>query len=323
MTPTKNITSKAVELQDLIIQKVATTEEVNGEDYLIRRSLLIGERSIKGVLPDFILKCRTLEQLNQQIKSKFKTYAERRNFVWEGFTPLLDFLETSDSSSIPIVTKNKVFISYSVKDKAIAGEIKNLLKRANLSAFLAHEDIEVSQEWAEKILDEINSSEIFICLLNENFKNSDYCIQETGIAASKRNMCVIPLSLDGTIPPGFLGKIQSSKINTAYIQLTDLIPAFLSYKHDLGVSIILDCLSSSGSYRSAENYFTLLKPVVKELNIEQSRKLIQICTENSQVYDSVGCAQELLPRVVEYYSELMTVEEHRFITKQINRYVNN
>jgi hypothetical protein len=46
------------------------------------------------------------------------------------------------------------FISYQTEDKQIAGRIKSLLETIGVKSFLAHEDIDVSEEWRIKILEE-------------------------------------------------------------------------------------------------------------------------------------------------------------------------
>lgn len=41
------------------------------------------------------------------------------------------------------------FISYQTADKQIAGRIKELLESIGITSFLAHEDIDVSEEWSD------------------------------------------------------------------------------------------------------------------------------------------------------------------------------
>lgn len=62
------------------------------------RGELLHEPSIKEKLPDFVRKCREISQFWQYIKEKFKTYQERRDFIWSEFRPCLDFLEAQDRS---------------------------------------------------------------------------------------------------------------------------------------------------------------------------------------------------------------------------------
>lgn len=44
-------------------------------------------------IPKFIKTCRSLDQFWQFIKYEFPSYAERRNYIWNEFHPLLDILE--------------------------------------------------------------------------------------------------------------------------------------------------------------------------------------------------------------------------------------
>jgi hypothetical protein len=46
-----------------------------------------------GLVPDFVRRCRDRDAFWQFIKPKFSTYAERREFLWESFRPLLERLE--------------------------------------------------------------------------------------------------------------------------------------------------------------------------------------------------------------------------------------
>jgi hypothetical protein len=49
-------------------------------------------------VPEFVRRYRDLGQFWQFIKSKFKHYPERREFIWGSFSPLIDYLEAFDRS---------------------------------------------------------------------------------------------------------------------------------------------------------------------------------------------------------------------------------
>ncbi|QJB36273.1 abortive infection family protein [Chitinophaga oryzae] len=72
---------------------IATNGQSNGEEYIAARSSLLRKSSIKGDLPDFVKENRTLNDFWQYIKHKFPSYQERRNFINEGFKPVLGKLE--------------------------------------------------------------------------------------------------------------------------------------------------------------------------------------------------------------------------------------
>ena len=107
------------------------------------------------------------------------------------------------------------FISYSTKDKKIAAMIKDALSNLGISSFLAHEDISPSKEWQTEIVNELKSCNIFVPLITDNFKQSEWTDQESG-AAFIKGADIIPLSvsLDGKLfitPYGFLSKYQALK----------------------------------------------------------------------------------------------------------------
>lgn len=62
-------------------------------DFKTERQRVIDVASDSGLLPDFVRRYRDLEAYWQFIKRKHGTYAERRDFLWDSFRPLLDRLE--------------------------------------------------------------------------------------------------------------------------------------------------------------------------------------------------------------------------------------
>lgn len=101
----------------------------------------------------------------------------------------------------------RVFLSYSHIDKILVGEIKKELEVSGIEAFLAHEDIDPSEEWMEEIIRSIKECDVFIPFINENFKESKWTDQESGIAFT-RDKIIIPIDI-GLVPYGFIGKYQA------------------------------------------------------------------------------------------------------------------
>ena len=61
---------------------------------------MIQDEYIKPLLPRFVLTNRRLSQFWEYIKAKFKTYKERREYIWAEFTPLLGGLENGNLSYV-------------------------------------------------------------------------------------------------------------------------------------------------------------------------------------------------------------------------------
>ena len=107
------------------------------------------------------------------------------------------------------------FLSYQTAERAIAGRVQALLDGLGVRSFMAHEDIDISEEWRLTILAELQKADLFVPLLSAAYLGSVWCVQESGIAAQRDGLTVIPLSLDGTTPPGFIGHIQSKRVDPA------------------------------------------------------------------------------------------------------------
>ncbi len=80
--------------QNLLVA-VATGRAWDGYEYEYGefRSSLVGNPDISDKLPRFVRTNRDTAQFWNFIKQKFGTYQERREYLWEEFRPLLEWLE--------------------------------------------------------------------------------------------------------------------------------------------------------------------------------------------------------------------------------------
>lgn len=79
-------------LQNLLISHATGGQEDEAE-YVRLRQMLLSNAALDALIPKFLRTCRNLSQFWQFIKYKFSTYAERRDFIWSEFNPLLEALE--------------------------------------------------------------------------------------------------------------------------------------------------------------------------------------------------------------------------------------
>jgi hypothetical protein len=79
-------------LQNLLVA-YATDGAASNADYSALRRDFLDNPTIRDLVPTFVRTCRDLAQFWQFIKKKFAHYAERRQFLWDEFRPLLEFLE--------------------------------------------------------------------------------------------------------------------------------------------------------------------------------------------------------------------------------------
>jgi hypothetical protein len=88
-----------VETLQNMLTATATGGSSDGGYEDLRRELLNNPLTKAG-LPRFVHTCRDLSQFWQFIKYKYGTYAERRQYIWGEFRPLLDALESRPSSPV-------------------------------------------------------------------------------------------------------------------------------------------------------------------------------------------------------------------------------
>lgn len=103
----------------------------------------------------------------------------------------------------------RVFISYSSAQKEIGGTFKRcLISYSGYEAFIAHDDIEGARIFEDEIIIAINNCDFFIPLISEEFKQSAFTDQETGIAVASKKL-IIPIKLSNINPYGFIGKYHA------------------------------------------------------------------------------------------------------------------
>lgn len=215
--------------------------------------------------------------------------------------------------------KNRLcaFISYQTADKQVAGKLKEILSKYNIDSFLAHEDIDVSEEWQKEIFKYLKKSNIFICILSKNYLESNYCIQESGIAAIK-NMTIISLSLDDTNPPGFISKYQGEKVKFEKLSIEDIIPGLLKYGKNEGIRVIIELLGNSSTFREAEHNFEYILPVLDELTDKQADNLLDKILYNGQIKGAYKCSSDYIPRVLQKYGYLLPKGKYERLKKHYN-----
>jgi ribosomal protein L12E/L44/L45/RPP1/RPP2 len=189
----------------------------------------------------------------------------------------------------------RAFISYSTADKHLAGQVKAILNEYSIVAFLAHDDIHVSQEWKDRLIQELNETNIIVPLLSASFKKSEWAPQEIGIAFARKNVLFIPLSVDGTVPFGFISHIQGKPIPASGVHQDLLIePIITRFTHEI-IPNLIDQLSRAGTFRSAEAIMSLLVPHFYRFNDAEIDRLVTASIKNDQIWNANGCRQQYLP----------------------------
>lgn len=92
-----------------------------------------------------------------------------------------------------------VFISYSALDKIVADEITLSLENSGIRCWIAPRDVKPGEEWAENIVDAIDSSSVLILVLSKNSNSSAQTKREIELAVS-RKIIIIPFRIENFMP---------------------------------------------------------------------------------------------------------------------------
>lgn len=211
----------------------------------------------------------------------------------------------------------RAFISYSTRDKKHAGAVSAVLDEINIESFLAHEDLHVSEEWKERILEELKKCEIFVLLLSEAFKSSDWCGQETGVIATRRRVLIIPLSVDETLPYGFISNIQCHRMPSAGIDAQTILTALGRKWPSVAIDGLLKRVQLANSFRGAEKLMEPLVPYFEKLSKDQATRLASMAVENSQIWDAALCRDDYLPKFLKLNRAKIPTSLYRPLKYQI------
>src|SRR5438309_7414252 len=102
----------------------------------------------------------------------------------------------------------RVFISHLAARKAEVHELARVLRAIGFSCFVAHDAIQPSRAWLREIERALRSCEVMVAYVSPGFADSDWTDQEVGWALG-RDLVVIPVSVEGEVPRGFLGTYQA------------------------------------------------------------------------------------------------------------------
>ena len=212
----------------------------------------------------------------------------------------------------------KAFISYSHRDRKRGADVKKVLADFAIEAFLAHDDIHVSQEWRDRIMRELKESKIYIALLSKAFRASDWAPQEIGIASSRRGALIIPLSLDGTKPFGFISHLQGKPLREIIsVPLSLVIGPIVNRFPSEMLPVVIDRLRNSGGWRYSEAIMNLLQPHFRRLTDRQVHDVTEAAIANSEIWSASSCAQTYLPRFIEVNESRIKAERLAALRFQI------
>lgn len=197
-----------------------------------------------------------------------------------------------------VIPKITAFISYSHKDRKYGAEAKAVLAEVGIEAFLAHDDLHVSEEWRERIIEELQRCDIFVPLLSANFLESKWAPQEVGFIISRPDVAIAPVSLDGTTPSGFISHVHGRTIKTDGITRELLVDPLARRIPRKIVPSLIRSVDEAATFRSGEARMLPLVPLFAKLTAQEAQALAEASVRNSQIWSAAACRNEYLPAFI-------------------------
>lgn len=156
----------------------------------------------------------------------------------------------------------KIFISHSSSDAKAARDICTLTEENGYSCFLAPRDIRSGHEYAEEIINGIDSSDIMLLLLSEAANTSPHVLREIERAVSKK----IPI---------IVYKLEDVKL-TKSMEYFLMTHQWVSSEVGADYSEIIRCIKEFGAERTDNSAIPVSSALIAETKSTKSRKTTYI-----------------------------------------------
>lgn len=205
-------------------------------------------------------------------------------------------VEDDDPQSLPFWRDGhfRLFLSHLSTDKLHAHGLKRELELFHISAFVAHDDLQVTVDWQNEIETALRTMDALAALISLGFVSSPWCDQEVGYALGRQRV-VIGLRY-GADPHGFIGKYQGLLVvQKQYSDVARVIfDSLLSHPSSSSrmTDALVHKLVSADSFAEAQAAAGLLENVGR-LNSNHVRLLKDAIELNIQVRDAFGVPQKI------------------------------
>lgn len=210
------------------------------------------------------------------------------------------------------------FLSYYHTDGRLAANVKAYVAELGVDCFMAHDDLVISDDWKQRIIEELQYMEVFIALLSKSFKSSDWAPQELGFAVARSDVPIIPLSIDGTVPFGFIRHLQGKQLTEPITDALFVGPLHRRYPRHL-IPALIARMARAGTFRSAEALMEPLRPMFKDFVPPEIDAFVEACIANGQIFSANLCATEYIPEFIRLHRAKIRPERLKVLEYQIEK----
>lgn len=183
----------------------------------------------------------------------------------------------------------RLFISHRDTHKKEAKSLADALEGYGITAFVAHDTIEPMTTWQNEILKGLETMEMMLAFVTDDFHESTWTNQELGFAMG-RNIPIVSLKLQRRDPSGFIGNVQAlrGRLENAAASAPDLYK-LLAEKLGNGdrlQSALISAFVESPDFVETKLRFDRMAGVVDRLTDEQVELIIRGFEANDQLHNA-------------------------------------
>jgi hypothetical protein len=183
----------------------------------------------------------------------------------------------------------RLFVSHRDIHKAAARSLGDALGGFGISAFVAHDTIEPMTTWQNEIVKGLETMEIMLAFVTNDFHESVWTNQEIGYALG-RNVPIISLKVEQKDPGGFIGNVQAlrGRLESPIASVSDiykLICQKLGTKKRLQQALVLAFIQSP-DFSEAKARFDRLAAAVESLSDDEVAQITSGFKINDQLHNA-------------------------------------
>lgn len=188
----------------------------------------------------------------------------------------------------------RLFVSHLSTHRAFAAQLQEALLEFGISCFVAHNDIEPTEEWQTQIETALATCDALVALLHPGFHASNWTDQEIGFAMG-RGASAFAVRF-GQDPYGFIGRFQAFNGNTktAIALARELFDAYRKNKQTQRrmSEVLVGLFEQSGSFASAKTRIGYLEELTL-WDSSFSTRVRSALKNNSQISGSWGVPERI------------------------------
>jgi hypothetical protein len=182
-----------------------------------------------------------------------------------------------------------LFISHRDSRKAEAKFLASTLEGYGISAFVAHDTIEPMTTWQAEILKGLETMEIMLAFITDDFHESTWSNQEIGFALG-RGVPIISLKLQRKDPSGFIGNQQALRgsLDDPAFSVPDIYKILATKLGNKGrlQSALITAFVDSPNFNETKVRFDRLDDVVDTLSKGEADQIALGFHNNDQLHNA-------------------------------------